>query len=60
MADAKQCDRCGSYYSDSPSKPTVKLTDEITKQITYIGNTYYACDLCQECWNEFAKWWEKQ
>jgi hypothetical protein len=58
--DAKKCDRCGSYYSDSPAKPTVKLTDGHTKQFNSIGNSYYDCDLCQKCWNDFAKWWENK
>lgn len=58
--DAKQCDRCGNYYSGDVTYPTVKLIDERSKQITYIGNNFWDCDLCQNCWNEFAKWWEKK
>lgn len=58
--DAKKCDRCGNYYSDDIAKPTVQLTGKITKQINYIGNDCYDCDLCDDCWNKFSEWWEKK
>lgn len=60
MADAKQCDRCGKYYSNVIGYPVVKLIDERTKQITGIGNSVWDCDLCTDCWNKFSEWWENK
>ena len=60
MADAKQCDRCGKYYSEVTSYPVVKLADGHTKQITCVGNNIRDCDLCTDCWNRFGEWWEKR
>ena len=58
--DAKRCDRCGNYYSEEVGYPTVNLVGNIKKQINAIGNVCYDCDLCQNCWNDFEKWWEKK
>lgn len=60
MAYARKCDRCGKYYSEAVAYPTVKLIDERSKQINYIGNSCYVCDLCDDCWNKFREWWEKR
>lgn len=58
--NAKQCDRCGKYYSDDVKYPTVKLIDEHSKLINCIGNSLWDCDLCDDCWKSFKKWMEQR
>lgn len=58
--DAKRCDRCGTFYTETDF-PVVTLYGYVSskKQITEVGNNLYSADLCPGCWESFGNWWNK-
>ena len=62
MANARQCDRCGRFYTYSSDNAIDRI---ICK--TYNGSTRSIClddpnyriDLCESCLTEFKGWWIK-
>lgn len=60
MADAKQCDRCGKFYTRS-SECGCEFYSKIENRkrvINEIGNSHTSFDVCSNCWDDFKKWWE--
>lgn len=57
--DAKICDRCGKVYGDSNTKilvPADKYPN--VGSISYTRDGANVVDLCDECADELAKWFE--
>ena len=54
MSGAMQCDRCGKYYT--PSSNTRSLVESYPNSIR---KTMRGGDICKECTEKFAKWWDK-
>ena len=51
---AKQCDRCGAFYSGERYNPQYRLT-----QISQTKSRYSkSLDLCPKCSNSLAEWFE--
>ena len=55
-----RCDRCGKEYEPKELEP-VEIRDINVNRIRIGTNTGISdgTDLCQECLNEFKKWWER-
>lgn len=60
MADAKKCDRCGSYYDDGSSKDkSFKVNGETVYQIALINSSdrrICEYDLCDQCTRDLFHW----
>lgn len=60
MADAKRCDRCGSYYDDASSKDkSFKVNGETVYQIALINSSdgrICEYDLCDQCARDLFHW----
>ena len=50
MADAKKCDRCGSFYDITYFEDTL-YANELT--LCKVGKRMYDVELCPECSEEF-------
>jgi len=59
MSDAKKCDRCGSYY-DSHLNREYRLQKDTNKGSTTPTANYQARDLCGECYDALAEWYEDE
>ena len=53
---AKECDRCGKFYSCYNYKPELKLVKNTPTQSNYTKQV----DLCHECEKELVKWFENK
>lgn len=62
MANARQCDRCGKFYtyngSSAIDRIMCKTYNGSTRNIS-IDDPYYRMDLCESCLNELKGWWIK-
>lgn len=59
MADAKQCDRCGSFYANEVSNPHFVIGKQIrTMNFTtgIFSNSTKTLDICPECQAAFVRW----
>ena len=60
MADAKKCDRCGSYYDDGRSKDkSFKVNGRTVHQMALIDdcdNRICEYDLCDQCARDLFHW----
>ena len=59
MSSANKCDRCGKFYDEKIEYPVLKIRGEI-HEVRTIGALFGELDLCQSCWDEFRKWWERK
>lgn len=61
MANAKQCDRCGKFYTSSTKYPVLHTQDgRNVREVTLMGTTGYLVDLCDGCIKSLTEWWENK
>lgn len=63
MANAKKCDRCGSYYDSYNDKSNAKKINGIMLINIDSNNRYFShgpYDLCPACSDELMKWFGKE
>lgn len=55
MSNAKQCDRCGTFFANNSYETTAEVK-------TFDGRKVhlYTIDLCPNCTKDFANWWSKK
>ena len=63
MANAKKCDRCGSYYDSYNDKNNAEKINGIMLINIDSNNRYFShepYDLCPVCSDELMKWFRKE
>lgn len=56
MANAKKCDRCGAYYTESEYSMTIRIVGGCHLSAVFDNN---GVDLCTRCVSDFADFVEE-
>ena len=62
MANAKQCDRCGKFYTDEVTNPHYTIGKQVRSlnfTTGFFNNSTRTLDICPECNASFINWMDE-